>query len=262
VKIEIKAFVETSLIDWEGKISSCIFLPYCNLKCCFCQNHPLVVTPEHLKTIPFERVMEYLLKHKEWTDGVVISGGEPTIYPQLPQFIEELKLLGFKIKLDTNGTNPKMLERLINDNLVEYISMDIKAPFPKYPMITSSEVNTNLIKESVQIIRASPKDYEFRTTVVPILLTKSDVGEIAKIIEGAKRYVLQKFIPQNARDHALRTLKPFGREDIEEMIALAKRYVENCDCRGYEWSKPSLPAEATVSSKYKDSDGKIDDPFA
>jgi pyruvate formate lyase activating enzyme len=233
MKIEIKAFIETSLIDWDGKISSCIFLPYCNLKCCFCQNHPLVVNPERLETIPFERVMEYLLKYKEWMDGVVISGGEPTIHNQLPQFIEKFKFIGFKVKLDTNGTNPKMLKKLINDNLVEYISMDIKAPLPKYSRVTSTEVDTNLIKKSIQIVGSSGKDYEFRTTLVPILLTKNDIREIAKMIEGAKRYVLQKFVPQNAKDPTLRTLKPFGRQEVEEMITLAKEYVKGCDYREY-----------------------------
>ena len=126
--MEIKGFVDLSLVDWDGKLSCVIFLPNCNFRCPFCHNTTLVLHPERGETIPFERVEDYLNKQKDWLDGVCITGGEPTLHNDLPDLCSKLKEIGFLVKVDTNGTNPTMMKELMNKSLINYIAMDIKAP--------------------------------------------------------------------------------------------------------------------------------------
>jgi pyruvate formate lyase activating enzyme len=231
--MDIRGFIETSLIDWDGKISSVIFLSGCNLRCSFCHNYPLVFGSETLKKFELEDIKKYLAEHKSWIDGVVISGGEPTIYKDLEGLIKEVKAMGFLVKLDTNGTNPAALRGLLDKKLLDYVAMDVKAPLNnKYEEVAGCPVNLANIRESIRAIMESGIDYEFRTTVVPGQLDVEDIAELAKAITGAKKFILQQFEPANARDEELRKLKPYSKEKMVELSEAAKAYVPNAVFRG------------------------------
>jgi pyruvate formate lyase activating enzyme len=217
MKIEIKGFLENSLIEWEGKVSSVIFLPGCNFRCPYCQNSQLVLNPEKIPTISFDKIKEYLLKEKGWVDGVALTGGEPTIYPQLPEFIKKIKKLGLLLNLETNGANPEMLKKLIKEKLIDYVSMDIKNQFKEIPYHKAAGVNIDLekIRRSVEIIKNSGIDYEFRTTVVPKILGKKEIEET-----------------RDTLDPKFEKVKPYSAGEIDEMLKLAAKYVRNSWYRG------------------------------
>ena len=186
--MEVRGFIETSLLDWDGKVSSVVFLPYCNFKCPFCDNGILIENPETLPEIKIETIENFIRERKDFIDGVVITGGEPTIHPWLPELIKRLKV---PIKLDTNGTNPAVLSELIALKLIGYVAMDIKSPLnDRYHEAAGTKVDLNKIKESIKILMGSEMDYEFRTTVIPTLLDEQEIEAIAKTISGAKKYVL------------------------------------------------------------------------
>jgi pyruvate formate lyase activating enzyme len=167
---------------------------------------------------------------------VVISGGEPLAQKQLPTLLQKIKKMGFFVKIDTNGTYPYRLKELLNQRLVDYVAMDIKAPFNKmYQQITDADVDLESIKESVRILLASNIDYELRTTLVPTFHKKEQIRQIAESIRGARRYVLQGFEPEGAREPSLRTLPPMEAEEVEEMIKEARRYIKDVRYRG-RWS--------------------------
>ena len=180
--MEIKGFVDISLVDWDEKVSSTIFLANCNMRCPFCYNAALVLYPEKLRTIPFGEIAEYLERNREWIDGVVITGGEPTIHGELPNLCEKIKKLGFMVKMDTNGTNPTLTQELIDKKLVDYVAMDIKAPFEQGKYYTAVGVDKpNLlhkIVETMSILQDSKVDYEFRTTLVPTIHKERDLSLI------------------------------------------------------------------------------------
>ena len=235
MKLTIKGFVDVSLVDWDGKISSVVFLPNCNLRCPFCQNAKLVLHPEELPTISFEEITERLAKIKKWIDGVVITGGEPTLHLDLPLFCRKLKDLGFKVKLDTNGTNPRVLQKLIEEELIDYVALDVKAPLNEQKYSEATGVKTEkLLKEiinSINLLQNGKVDYEFRTTVVPTFHTAEDMVEIAKSIEGAKLFVLQQFNPDNTLDPKLGKVEPYSREELEEIAKECKPFVSKVKVR-------------------------------
>ncbi len=233
MSMDIRGFIETSLLDWDGKISSVIFLPGCNFRCPYCHNYPLIYNPESLKRFEFEDIKKYLIEHKSWIDAVVISGGEPTIYKDLEGFIKEFKDLGFLVKLDTNGTNPKMLKELSEKGLIDYIAMDIKGPFNgKYEKLAGCKVNLNDIAESIEFLKNSNIEYEFRTTIVPGLLDIEDIKEMARELSGSKKLVIQQFEPANAMDEDLRDVVPYSKEKLLELVETAKKYIPNTTLRG------------------------------
>jgi pyruvate formate lyase activating enzyme len=183
--IPIKGFIPVTLLDWPGKITAMVFVGGCNFRCPFCYNIDLVLSPEKLPSISEEEIFEFLKKKKKWLDGLIISGGEPTLYPEgLINFCQKVKDLGFKIQIQTNGTNPELLDKLIKQNLVDYIAMDIKGPLEKYDKIVGTKVDKEKIQKSVNLIsrcvRNKQIEAEFRTTVVPGLLDKKDIEAIGK----------------------------------------------------------------------------------
>jgi pyruvate formate lyase activating enzyme len=233
--IQVKGFIGTSFIDWDGKISSVIFLAGCNFRCPFCQNFILIENPSSLETVPLQTILEDLEKKRNWIDGIVITGGEPTLYPEFPDFVKNFKKEGFLVKLDTNGSKPEMLQALLKEGLVDYVAMDIKAPLSKYDEACGLKVDTQAIKESINLllkVEIEGFDYEFRTTLVPNLLMPEDIEEIAKLIKGAKRFVLQQFVPEHAWKEDFRKVKPFDQTQIDRMLKLARPYVDVCYFRG------------------------------
>ncbi|MFH1002078.1 MAG: anaerobic ribonucleoside-triphosphate reductase activating protein [bacterium] len=233
MNITIKQMIETSLIDWEGKIVSTLYLPLCNFRCPFCYNCELILRPDNFKSIPQKEIDGYLLERKDFIDGICMSGGEPTLYPDLPVYFKGIKDKGFLIKLDTNGTNPKLLKNLLDFDLVDYIALDIKSSldFDNYSKAAGikDKMMMEKVKDSIELIMNSEVDYEFRTTVVPLLHSDETIMEIARYIAGAKKYVLQNFSPlEKILDPSFQKIKPYSNEKIQDLSEKAKKYVPNC----------------------------------
>jgi pyruvate formate lyase activating enzyme len=234
--VPIKGFIENSLIEWEGKIVSILFLPTCNLRCHYCHAPHLIQTPEELESIPLDVVISKIWRNHGWVDGVVVTGGEPTFHKRLDILIQSLKETGTRVRLDTNGTNPQVLDDLINRNLLDCVAMDIKAPLrkEKYEQISGVSCNIEDIKKSIQIIMESGVEYEFRTTVCPSQLDGDDIEDIAKVIQGAGRYIIQSFRPSHCLDTRMLTVTPYPTETLRGFAANASRYVNYCCVRGEE----------------------------
>ena len=226
--MQIKGFVKTSFVDWDGKIVSTIFLPGCNFRCGFCYNTDLVYNPEKFNTIEFDEIKNYLLENKKFIDGVCIGGGEPTIHKDLPDLIKKIKELGFPVKLDTNGSNPDMIKYLIDNKLVDYVAMDIKAPLETYRDMTGVDIDIEKIKKTIDLIINSGIEYEFRTTVLPDFHKEENIEAMTKSIKGSNKYVLQKFILTDS------IIKPEFRkiysptdEYMKKLKQIAEKYVKN-----------------------------------
>ncbi len=228
----IKGFQKLSLIEYPEKISAIVFLGNCNFKCHFCYNIDLVKNYKKLPDIPEKEILDFLETRKGLLDGLAITGGEPTIHKELPEFIKKIKDLGFLVMLETNGTNSEMLKELIDNKLVDYIAMDIKAPLEKYDEITGVKVNKKDIQVSIDIIRKSGIDYEFRTTVIPKHFKEDDVLAIGKWLKGSKRYVLQQFRPEKTLNEDYKKMELYSPEKLKELAEKMKPFFEFVKVRG------------------------------
>ena len=223
----IGGFQKFSLIDYPGKISAIVFTQGCNFRCPYCHNPELVDPNRFGPLIPEEKIYSFLEKRKGMLDGVEITGGEPTLQPDLIQFIEKIKNMDYLIKLDTNGSNPGVIKELIESNRVDYIAMDIKAPLEKYKEVVKTEVDPLKIKRSIDIIRKSPIEHEFRTTIAKNLLTENDIISIARLIKGEKLYVLQKFVSSKSLDPSFtEKFWPYSNAELSEIKHKVEKYVE------------------------------------
>ena len=184
---------KTTLLDYPGRVAATIFTGGCNFRCPFCHNAGLVLTPSSAENYSKEDVFSFLKKRRNVLQGVCITGGEPTLQADLPEFIKELKELGYAVKLDTNGYHPRMLEELLEAGILDYVAMDIKNAPAKYELTTGIKLDFRKIEESVNLLKASGLDYEFRTTVVRELHDKEDLQNIGKWIRGCPKYFLQQF---------------------------------------------------------------------
>ena len=218
--MKIGGLQKTTLIDYPGKVACTVFLVGCNFRCPFCYSGELVL-PERIKEhpeIPEEDFFSFLEERKGLLEGVCILGGEPTIHQDLPDFARKIKEMGYLVKIDSNGSNPEMLEKLINQHLIDYIAMDVKAPFSRYDQAAGVKVDIGKIKKSISLIKTSGVDYGFRTTVVPGFLKKEDLLQIAKDIGKAKRFCLQNFSTNKPLiDPSFEKLEPYKDEYLEEI---------------------------------------------
>jgi len=202
LKMKFKGFNKTSLIEYPNKIVSVVFTGGCNFRCPFCHNKDLVLNPDKIEGIDERAILDHMKNKRKWIDGIAITGGEPTLQNELPNFIKKVKESNFLVELETNGTNPYMVEQMIKNQLIDYFAMDIKAPLDEDKYFkTIGEVGDKKkilenIKKTIRIIQESDVDYEFRTTFVPGLLNKRDIYKIAEQLKGSKRYVIQKFLPK------------------------------------------------------------------
>ena len=229
----IAGFNRTSLLDWDGCVTAVIYLPSCNFRCPFCHNRELVLTPEVYEDVPLEFVEDYISENREFLDGIVITGGEPTIHRDLPELVKRIKALGMKVKLDTNGTNPEMLKDLIYAGLLDYVAMDLKAPLDEsYDDLAGAKVDLSKVKRSIEIIMGSGIDYEFRTTMVPILLKPEDYERMAAYIGTARKMALQHFSPRNTIDPNLSVVKPLEDGKVRAIAERCKPYVRKLVIRG------------------------------
>lgn len=220
-----------SMIDYPGKLSAIIFTLGCNFRCGYCHNPELVLPEKFNPSLKEKEIFKFLKTRVKKLDAVSITGGEPTLQPDLLQFMKKVKDLNFLIKLDSNGTNPNMLKEIIDAKLVDYIAMDIKAPLEKYKEVINHSVNLENIKKSIQLIMDSKLDYEFRTTIVKSQLSVKDLINIGKLIQGAKIYYLQKFIPSKANDERFLKEKTYSDEEFKEIKKNILKYVQKCEIR-------------------------------
>ena len=235
-----------SLLDYPGGISAIVFTQGCNFRCQFCYN-PMLVWPETVGKVKYVQATEQQKDHPKIKeddlfvflesrvgklDAVVVTGGEPCLHKDLPEFIKKIKKLGFLVKLDTNGSYPEMLEKLLEKKLIDYIAMDLKAPAEKYNEITGIAGNFNNIKKSVKLIMQSGLPYEFRTTVVPNLLNKDDINEMGKIIQDARAWYLQGFkSSEDLINQDLQGKVPYNSRQMKEMAEVGSKYVKKCEVR-------------------------------
>ncbi|MBQ8782899.1 MAG: anaerobic ribonucleoside-triphosphate reductase activating protein [Clostridia bacterium] len=224
-------FQKLTLLDYPGRVACTLFTAGCNLRCPFCHNASLVTHINNEIVYPRDEVLSYLQKRKGLLEGVCITGGEPLLHNDLEDFILEVKKLGYFVKLDTNGTFPEKLKRLVNSSLIDYVAMDIKNCMDKYALTVGIEsFNVSDIEESVDFLLQNKIDYEFRTTVVNEFHTVQDIENIAKWISGAPRYFLQNFI--DSGDLIGDNLSSVDLEVLSEMKNISTKYVQNTEIRG------------------------------
>lgn len=227
--MKISGLQKLSLVDFDGHLCATIFTSGCNFKCPFCHNSSLVINPSN--EISEKDVLEFLDKRRKQLDSVCISGGEPTLHKDLPNFIKKIKDLGFLVKLDTNGTNLEMLEYLIENKLIDYVAMDIKNSIENYSLTTNCNINTDNIERTIKYIMSCGIDYEFRTTLVNEFHTLEDIKRISKLIKGAKKYYLQKFVDN---DNCISSdLHEINKTIALEFKELLTKNIPNTNLRGY-----------------------------
>lgn len=229
--VKIKGLQKTSLIDYPGKVCCAIFLGGCDFRCPFCYNIDLVLNPNKLPTIPEEEFLEFLKKRKKWLDGVCLGGGEPCIHQDLPEFIRKIKNLGFLVKLDTNGSKPEMLEKLLKEKLLDYIAMDIKAPLEKYDKAAGVKADKKAIQKSIDLIRNSGVEYEFRSTILPRLHSKQDLLSIGKWLKGSKRFFIQQFRNEKTLNPEFQKENVFKPEELNGFKEMLKPYFKEVEVR-------------------------------
>ena len=227
-----KGLQKTTLIDFPGEVACTLFLPKCNFRCPYCYNPKLVFEKDTGQAIPEDEIFDFLEGRKGLLDGVCITGGEPTLHPELPEFCRKVKEKGFLVKVDTNGSNPEMLKQLIDEKLVDYIAMDIKAPIEKYEEVVGAKVDKEAIRESVDLIKKSRARYEFRTTVLPKFISQDDLLEMAKWLKGAKLFAIQQFsLAPEMIDKSLADAKRYSKEELEGFGTLLAGFFEKVEVR-------------------------------
>jgi len=232
--MRIAGIQKNSFVDYRGKVAAVIFTCGCNMDCFYCHNRDIICKEGKQCLYSDGEILQLLAQRGKFLDGVVISGGEPTMQPDLEEFIKEVKQLGYPVKLDTNGTSPELVERLIQKQLIDFIAMDIKAPLDKYEEICCANVDMEKIEYSIDLLMEEKVDYEFRTTVVPELL-EEDITRIASRISGARLYILQQFRQPSAYRDVIdyRALKaPHSPAFIKEMTVKIGKYVRQYEARG------------------------------
>jgi pyruvate formate lyase activating enzyme len=225
---------KTTLIDYPGKVACTVFLAGCNFRCPWCYSSELVL-PEKIKKqkrISKQDFFKFLKSRKGLLDGVVICGGEPTINKDLFGFIKQIKKLGYLVKLDTNGSNPEILKKLIKQKLIDYVAMDVKAVLGKeYKRATGGRANLNNIKKSINLIKNSGIDYEFRTTIVPGIHSKENIIKMAKQIGPVKAYFLQGFRAEKTLDPKFKKVRAYPKKYLLEASESVKAFFTICKVR-------------------------------
>jgi pyruvate formate lyase activating enzyme len=212
-------------------MAAVVFLPRCNLRCAFCHAGPLLREP--VETIPLEAILEHIASRAGWIDGVVICGGEPTLWPGIGRLCQAFRQAGLQVKLDTNGTHPDRLKALLDAGLVDAVAMDLKAPVDeRYHEVAGTRTDLGAINQSIDLLMASGVELEFRTTVCPAFLAEAEIHAMGRRIAGAPVWVLQPFAPANALDPGLRTCEPYNLDRMESLAEIGAGYVGRCPIRG------------------------------
>jgi len=230
--ISIKGFQGTSLLDFPGRVASLVFTGGCNLTCPFCHNGGLVQDPDDYPDIPLDELLADLKARRKFIDGVVISGGEPTIDIGLPAFLNELKGLDLQVKLDTNGLLPEVIAHLLELHLLDYIAVDIKTSPQRYSELHDVAVNPAGLIETVDLLRNAAIEVEYRTTCIPVLVTEQEICEIGQLLRGSPLWVLQQYVAEHAMDTDWQLLEKYPPEQLRQFATSAQQYVHQVQVRG------------------------------
>ncbi len=229
--MQIAGFQETSLLDYPDHISAIVWTQGCPFRCPYCYNKDIVLETRAL--IPAEDILSFLQRRCGRLEAVVVSGGEPLMQDGLGGFLRAVKALGFLVKVDTNGMFPERLEALLDEDVVDYVAMDVKAPREKYGVAAGVQVPIERIERSVRLIRERAPAYEFRTTVVPGVLSKEDVVAIGRWLQGSACFYLQQFKPMSSlMDASFGQVTPYTKELLLEMVAAVRPFFVKCGLRG------------------------------
>lgn len=234
--MKLSAVQRFTMLDFPGKIACIAFTPGCNMRCGFCHN-PEFVLPEKIREIQKSFISEdaffrFLKRRQGLLEGVVVSGGEPTIWADLPAFLAKIKELGFSVKLDTNGNHPEMLESLLKQGLVDYVAMDVKTSLEAYSKLVGPIVKKENIQKSIQLLKASKIPYEFRTTLIKEVHTREILEDMALLISGATQLFLQTFRPMQTLDPVFGGYHAFSSDETETIVTLFSAQVGYVGVRG------------------------------
>lgn len=231
--MQIHGLNKTTLLDYPEHVAATIFTGGCNFRCPFCHNSDLVINPMSQPLLDEQEILEFLKKRKNILSGVCITGGEPTLQADLPDFIRRVKDMGYLVKLDTNGYRPEVLKNLVKENLLDYIAMDIKSGMNGYALASGMpDIHFEKIKESVDFIMHCGVQYEFRTTVVKGIHTKTDFEKIGPWLQGCRAYFLQQY---KDNERVLKQgFESFSKEEMEEFADIVRPHIERVELRGIE----------------------------
>lgn len=231
--MQICGLNKTTLLDYPGRVAATVFLGGCNFRCPFCHNASLVTEPDSQPQLSREEVLLFLKKRAGLLDGVCVTGGEPTLAPDLPDFLRKVKELGLLIKLDTNGYRPDVTKALINEGLVDYIAMDIKSSLSGYSLATGRpDLPVEPVMESISLLMNGTIEYEFRTTVVGGLHTEKDFREIGQLLKGCRAYFLQPFV--DSGDILAKGFTAPSRDMLDLCLRILKPTIPNAALRGMD----------------------------
>jgi len=228
----IKGFQGTSLLDYPGRISSLVFFSGCNLSCPYCHNPDLIVDRPELPVLDEADILAELRSRRDFIDGVVVTGGEPTLHEMLPGFLRGIKEIGLLVKLDTNGLRPPMLERLLGEGLLDFVALDLKTSPERYGELHSGPVGLASLERSISLVLQKAPAYELRTTCVPGLVGTLDIHRLGRLLDGAGSWTLQQFVPGHAWQQSCRQLEPYGLEELQSLATIAGGYVAEVRLRG------------------------------
>lgn len=220
----IHGLQKLTLVDYPGKCACILFTGACNFRCPFCQNGSLVLDPGGEPVIPDDEIFSFLSRRRRMLEGVVVTGGEPTINADLIPFLSRIKEIGYSVKLDTNGYLPSVLKAAVGSGYVDYVAMDIKTSLDEYSLLSGVDTDISRIKESIDFLLSGTVDYEFRTTVVDELHHRENFEKIGETIKGAKRYFLQSFVP--SEDTISGGFTTPSVEKLENYKEILKSYIE------------------------------------
>ena len=231
--MRIAGIQKLTLLDYPGKVACAVFLSGCNLRCPYCHN-PDLVLPERMdgQEIAAAKALAFLEQRRGKLDGVCVTGGEPTLQPELPELLEKLRSLGFAVKLDTNGTNPGMLKTLLRNGVLDYVAMDIKNSPERYRETCGGADVLSRVQESAGLLLKGAAEYEFRTTVCKPLHTEKDMAEIGRWLKGAKRYFLQAFV--DSGDLVSGGVQAHTHDELTRLRQAVLPFIPNTHLRGEE----------------------------
>ncbi len=230
--MSVKGFQGTSLLDFPGRIASLVFLGGCNLTCPFCHNPPLVIAPEDYPDIEVDALLDDLQERRKFIDGVVFSGGEPTLDPLLFDLAASVKAMGLLVKVDTNGLAPKVLEHLLEQGQLDALAIDLKTSLARYPDLHDRPVHCDSLLQSVELARQAQVELEFRTTCVPGWVDADVIREWGEVISGAPVWAIQQYHAEHALAETMRETGSMLPQEVQELARIAEGYVERVIVRG------------------------------
>jgi pyruvate formate lyase activating enzyme len=232
--MHIKGWIKTSLVDYPEHIAASLFCGGCNFRCPNCHNSSIVLHLNDRPDLCEQKIWAFLESRVGLLDGLVLSGGEPTLQPDLLPFATRLRELGYRVKLDTNGYCPEVVQEMIDRAAVDYVAMDVKAPLlrAEYARAAGVQIDVHRIRRTIDLLLAGRVAYEFRTTVVPGLLAETDIIKIARAIRGAQWYYLQQFVARDTLDPEMLKLTPYPGDRLHAMADLARQWIDRVEVRG------------------------------